>query len=211
MKTILSLYDFTGLWSKPYHDAGYKVIQIDIKHGDDIMDLTLGWVDLQGPIHGILCASPCDEWASSGARWFKEKDADGRTEKARVMVNHTLDLILRAKQNNPSMWWVWENPVGRMNRVVPRMKKYGPKFYFDPCDYGGWLTPPGDNYRKKTALWGEFTAPIKKKVEPIVFTGKSGKTGSWMWASLGGRSERTKELRSATPLGFSKAFFDSNK
>lgn len=35
---------------------------------------------------------------------------------------------------------------------------------------------------------------------------KNGKRGSWMWANLGGKSERTKELRSITPMGFSRAF-----
>lgn len=28
---------------------------------------------------------------------------------------------------------------------------------------------------------------------------------------LGGKSERTKELRSMTPLGFAKAFFEANQ
>jgi hypothetical protein len=30
--------------------------------------------------------------------------------------------------------------------------------------------------------------------------------GSWMWANLGGKSERTKALRSKTPQGFARAF-----
>lgn len=34
-KTILSLCDNSGVWSKPYKDAGYNVIQVDIQHGRD--------------------------------------------------------------------------------------------------------------------------------------------------------------------------------
>jgi len=30
------------------------------------------------------------------------------------------------------------------------------------------------------------------------------------WKNLGGKSERTKELRSVTPLGFSYAFYEAN-
>ena len=33
MKTILSLFDYTGNWSEPYRQAGYNVIQQDLKHG----------------------------------------------------------------------------------------------------------------------------------------------------------------------------------
>lgn len=210
MKKILSLYDFTGFWSKPYHEAGYDVTQIDIKHGDNIFDLTLGWIELNGPFSGILCAHPCDEFASSGARWFKRKDADGTTRKAARMANHTLDLILHAKRMNPDMWWAWENPVGRMNQVVPRMKAFGPIHKFNPNEYGGWLKPTGDKYRKLTCLWGEFTIPKTKWVKPVTHTTMDGKQGSWLWAKLGGKSEKTKELRSATPMGFARAFFAAN-
>ncbi len=203
--TILSLFDFTGFASRPYHDAGYKVIQVDLKHGDDVMDLTRAWVKMQGPIHGVMAAPPCDDFAVSGARWFKEKDADGRTERSIRLVSHTLDIIEWA---NPE-WWYVENPVGRIARLCPRLKKWGP-WYFHPHQFGGWLVPPGDHYTKKTGLYGNFNRPVPKNVEPVFFTNSKGQRGSWQWAHLGGKSERTKELRSATPMGFSKAFFQSN-
>lgn len=38
-KTILSLFDYSGHWSKPYKDAGYDVYQCDIKLGIDILTL----------------------------------------------------------------------------------------------------------------------------------------------------------------------------
>jgi len=47
-------------------------------------------------------------------------------------------------------------------------------------------------------------------VEPVYFckTSKTGKVmrGSWMWANLGGKSERTKELHNVAPAGFARAF-----
>lgn len=39
MKTILSLFDYSGNWPKPYLDAGYNVVQVDIKHGQDVLEI----------------------------------------------------------------------------------------------------------------------------------------------------------------------------
>ena len=33
MKRILSLYDYSGNWSLPYREAGYEVVQVDLKRG----------------------------------------------------------------------------------------------------------------------------------------------------------------------------------
>jgi len=56
-------------------------------------------------------------------------------------------------------WWVIENPVGRLEKLVPEV---GPcKMYFNPCDYG-------DPYTKKTGLRRNFTPPKpKQQVLPL--------------------------------------------
>ncbi len=36
-RSLLSLFDHSGQWSQPYRDAGWTVVQIDIKHGQDVM------------------------------------------------------------------------------------------------------------------------------------------------------------------------------
>jgi hypothetical protein len=91
-----------------------------------------------------------------------------------------------------------ENPVGRLPKLLPdRLGK--PVFYFNPCDFG-------DPYTKKTCLWGNFNEPVKNPVEPIRVCSQ----GSWI-QTLGGKSERTKELRSITPSGFARAFFEANR
>lgn len=207
MKTILSLFDFTGFWSKPYHEAGYKVIQIDIKHGDNVMDIDEDRLRKWGKIHGILAAPPCTDMACSGAHTFKTKDMDGTTELALILLKKTYWIIKKAKPE----WWALENPSGRVNTLMPITLGMEPRWSFNPCDYGGWLDPPGDFYNKRTHIWGTAKKPIPKPVEPIIYTTSDGKRGSWQWRFLGGRSERTKELRSATPMGFSRAFFESNK
>jgi hypothetical protein len=73
----------------------------------------------------------------------------------------------------------------------------GKPWYFQPWWYG-------DPYTKKTGLWGNFNKNlIRNEVEPT--------EGSKMWLNYGGKSERTKELRSETPVGFARAFFLANQ
>ena len=77
---------------------------------------------------------------------------------------------------------------------------------FNPNEFAGWLEgeeADRECYTKRTGLWGKFNKP-----EKIVLPVSPG--GSWIM-KLGGKSERTKELRSMTPLGFSYAFFEANK
>ena len=43
MKTILSLFDYSGNWSLPYEEAGHNVIRIDKKLDPpiDILDINI--------------------------------------------------------------------------------------------------------------------------------------------------------------------------
>ena len=91
---------------------------------------------------------------------------------------------------NDPVFWVIENPVGRLQKLMPQL---GNPWYFDPYEFG-------DPYTKHTGLWGEFNRPTKSPVEPT--------EGSKMM-KYGGKSARTKELRSITPAGFAKAFFEA--
>jgi len=105
--------------------------------------------------------------------------------------------------------WALENPVGRIASVVPELGKWG--LIFNPCDYAGFADDPdSEAYTKKTCIWGSFNVDLPTSpVEPVMYE-RGGKRGSWMWANLGGNSARTKELRSNTPTGFSRAFFRAN-
>lgn len=135
-------------------------------------------------IYGILSAPPCTHFAGSGARWWKEKG-----EKALLEGLSVIDACLRIILITKPKFWVLENPVGRLNNYLGK-----PKMYFNPCDYG-------DPYTKKTCLWGEFNIPKKNPVEPT--------EGSKM--HLLPPSEDREKLRSITPKGFAKAFFEANK
>lgn len=184
-KIIISLCDYSGKWPKFYAEAGYDVHSVDIKRGGDVR--LLEFIDRE--IHGILCAPPCTAFAGSGAQHWKKKDESGETLDALALV----DACLRAVTIYKPTFWAMENPVGRLRRYLGP-----PKMVFDPCDFG-------DPYTKKTLLWGEFNIPKKSRVDPV----KSCSQGSWI-QKLGGKSERTKTLRSMTPLGFARAFFEAN-
>lgn len=193
-RKILSLFDVSGEWSRPYREAGYQVAHVDIQNAYmpcDIWDINREWFDDYDlhDIWGVLAALPCTNFASSGARWFKFKDADGRTAASVAMAKHTLAIIEYLKP----AWWALENPVGRLNKLVPEMTEFGP-WYFQPCDFG-------DPYTKKTGIWGEFNRDLQRNyVEPT--------EGSKMHKLP--PSKDRQYWRSITPAGFAKAFFEGN-
>lgn len=137
-------------------------------------------------VYGILAAPPCTDLAGSGAMWWKSKG-----EKALLDSLAIVDACIRIILISNPEFWVMENPVGRLSKYIGK-----PIMYFNPCDYG-------DPYTKKTCLWGEFKVPATNRVEPIL--------GSYLHTHYGGKSERTKRMRSITPQGFAKAFFMANQ
>lgn len=202
MKTLLSLYDYSGQWAEPFAFGGWNVIQWDLKlevdrvltHGD-IMEACTDYFyehifDNYGTVDAVIAAQPCTEFAVSGARWFKEKDEDGRTAKAIEMVYQTLAIIDLCMPD----WWALENPISRIHNLVPELGS--PRCYFQPYEFG-------DPYTKRTALYGNFNAKmIKRPVEP---------TEGNMVFKYAGNSEKGKEMRSMTPPGFAQAFYEANK
>ena len=201
---ILSLFDLTGNWSGPYQENGYEVIQVDLQKGTDILEWDYSKIP-EKYVYGILAACPCTDYAVSGARWFKEKDKDGRTEQSQKLVEKTREII---EHFNP-VFWVIENPVSRIHKLNPWMGK--PKFYFHPWEYAGYGFNQ-DRYTKKTCLWGKFNIPIKKPLKPYNSDGygkihcprdNNGKAYEW-------NTIECKNARSATPKGFAKAFYEAN-
>lgn len=185
---ILSLFDYSGNWSRPYKEAGYDVYQFDIKLGLDILEVTYDDI-VNKNVYGILAAPPCTDFAGSGAQYWKAKDADGRTEASLKLIDKVLEIVSWFPELK---FWALENPVGRLQKLRPQL---GNPWYFQPHWYG-------DPWTKKTGLWGKFNRELPRNdVEPD--------PNSWIM-KLGGKSERTKELRSMTPPGFAKAFFEAN-
>lgn len=196
-KTILDLCGGTGAWSEPYRAAGYDVWNVTLPDRDVrafARDVLKRRPSAPARVHGILAAPPCDHFSVSGAQYWPAKDRDGRTADALSIVDSCMDII----EFYEPEFWALENPVGRLRGL--RAHRIGePRLIFDPFMYG-------DPYTKKTLLWGRFNAPSPRPVKPVRVCAQ----GSWI-QRLGGKSERTKTLRSQTPPGFARAFFEANR
>ena len=190
-RIIYSLFDYSGNWSEPYLKAGYTVIRIDLKLECDIRLLEIP----DYPVYGILSAPPCTHFCQAGSQYWKRKDNEGKTIEGLELIGSTCRFILSC---NPH-FWVIENPPGRLTRWLGQ-----PKMYFDPCDFG-------DEYKKKTALWGNFAFPWKKPI-PITFEIIPGHHSMDLWLKKQGYTLTDKPtLRSITPKGFAQAFFNANQ
>ncbi len=156
--------------------------------GYDVRIVTLPEMDVRdfvppSDVHGILAAPPCTEFAVSGARWRSGKP-DGLLEQARGIVDACLRIVALARPQ----WWALENPVGRLSQFI------GPYSYtFQPWEYG-------DPWVKRTCIWGQHTQPCRVPVE--------GPYSDWVWR-LPPSPERAT-LRSVTPPGYARAFFEAN-
>ena len=184
---ILDLCSGSGEWSRPYREAGYTVIQVDVKDGQDVRLMK----KLPYPIRGILAAPPCTDLAGSGARWWTEKGTEALIESLSIV-----DACLRAVVIYRPKWWALENPVGRLVHYLGE-----PKLRFDPNDYAGYSEDPESNeYSKYTCIWGEFNLP---EPEPGYMRKKD-------YIHRMPPSDERATLRSITPDGFAKAFMEAN-
>jgi hypothetical protein len=104
-----------------------------------------------------------------------------------------------------------ENPVSVLATLWRK-----PDHYWEPWEYSLYcptgphpefpeVIPPDDWYRKKSCLWtgNGFIMPRKTHTTgpSEIFPG---------WAKLGGKSARTKYIRSLTPRGFARALYGAN-
>jgi hypothetical protein len=129
--------------------------------------------------------------AVSGARWFKDKGLGALIDSLQLF-----DAAVRLAEWTGAPYLI-ENPVSTISTYWRK-----PDHQFDPCDYGGYLDPPGDRYTKKTWLWtgNGLVVPKPKRVAPT--------EGSRMHR-LAVTPDRAN-VRSTTPGGFARAVFEAN-
>lgn len=193
-KIILDLCGGTGAWSKPYVDAGY-----------DVKNITLPDYDVRTYIppknvYGILAAPPCPMFSFCRTKAKKPRDLRRGME----IVIECLEIIWECQYELPRdtakksnlKFWALENPKGMLAWFLGY-----PIMTFDPYDFG-------DNYKKKTCLWGYFNEP---ECKPIVcdkpkFDRLS--TREIHGEHYGKLDRQTR--RAITPSGFAKAFFEAN-
>ena len=226
-RIIISLCDKTGHWPEFYRRSGYDVRCFDLSSGGDVRTL----LHTQEELYGLLLAPPCTDFTSSGAQFWNEKDDDGRTVNSLAIV----DACLRVVALHPELkFWALENPVGRLNRWLGDWK-----FSFHPHHFAGYTEGHPDwkmikrirakaaadeklsareveavkncnVYTKKTLLWGKFNPPAVNPHDPVFVKASNGDRYSPIHIASGGKSGKTKSIRSETPLGFAQAFFEAN-
>ena len=210
----LFLYDYTTEMAKPWAEAGFLCYCVDIQHaagetregnivkvGTDIYE----WLPPNGNIYFVAAFPPCTDIAVSGAAHFKNKGL-GVLSKAIDQFDRAIKIAEWSKAP-----YMIENPVSTISTYWRK-----PDYTFHPYEYGGYLPeddinpvseiiPPRDAYPKRTCLWNGngFVMPEKKPVEcPPGYSPQHKK--------LGGKSQKTKNIRSATPRGFARAVFEAN-
>lgn len=123
-------------------------------------------------------------------------------------------MLVESLANMYNVPWMVENPVGVLSTLWRK-----PDFIFNPCAYGGYLPEDDkhpafpeyiadrDAYTKKTCIWcgNGFKQPLFRPV-PMPDEWEDSK----QHAKLGGKSKRTKMIRSLTPRGFARAVFLAN-
>lgn len=197
---ILSLFDRTGVMVKPWLEAGYRCMIVDIQHpkGETVegrltkvgADLS-NWLPPLDDYAAVFAFPPCTHLAGSGARWFKQKGLSALIEGLTLV-----EMARRVAEWSGAPYMI-ENPSGTLSTYWRK-----PDHIFDPCDYGGYLPNGGDAYTKRTCLWtgGGFVMPERRTVEPT--------EGSKMHFLPPGPDRA--DLRSVTPEGFARAVYAAN-
>ena len=198
-KIILDLCGGTGSWSAPYREAGYDVRLVTLPDND---------VRSFSPppnVYGILAAPPCTMFSFARTKAKNPRNLKEGME----CVRACLDIIWKCnevvqntgKKTLPLKFWALENPArGFLKDFLGR-----PVFVFNPYDFG-------DNYKKETAIWGNFNQPfpndepLRSRNLPKFDKLKTREIHPERYGELN-RTER----RSITPAGFAKAFFEANQ
>lgn len=146
-KTILHLCADIGSDSQPYRKAGYNVICVG-KNTD------VCTYEPPDDVHGIIANPPCTMFSFARTNAKSPRDLKLGMECVEACLRIIWKVQYRAVSNNAKYtrlkFWVLENPYfGLLKNFIGR-----PALIYDPWEYG-------DNYQKRTALWGNFAIPPK--------------------------------------------------
>lgn len=132
---VLVACEYSGAVRDAFRDRGHDAISCDLLPTDvpgphyqgDMFDLELSEFDL------LIAFPPCTDLASSGARWWPEKQRDGRQDAALAFVRR----IMAAPVPRIAI----ENPVGKISSAIRK-----PDQIVQPWEHGHGET-------KATCLW----------------------------------------------------------
>ena len=229
MKKAVFLFDVTGLMALPWAKAGYQCYCFDGQHPNgitesnheniinvgmffqshSIMTMALKIKEIVGACDFVFGFPECTDTTNAGSKHWA-----GKLSFNPLLWEEAIALcdMVRIAGNILNCKWAFENPVGRLSSLYRK-----PDFKFNPCDYAGYLPgnqphpiypeiyPAQDRYNKNTCIWhgNGFKEPKRKRIEPFEKENPG-------WKKCGGKSIKTKNIRSATPRGFAQAVFLAN-
>lgn len=210
MKTILHLCADTGSDSKPYYDAGYRIIRVGKQIGVENFDSLAIQAVIKdfGKIYGVIANPVCTEFSTA-----RSSGRARNPEKGMGLVRECLRIIEECKPQ----FWVIENPAtGKLKDFLGK-----PVMTYEPWHFGSPWT-------KKTALWGKFNVPPRtyKKWEDVpkieglytrpgrskpslAFMHKNHKRFIREWDFF--EVDSDMEFRSLCSQKFAQAFYEANK
>lgn len=194
MKRVLVACEESQAVTNAFRELGHEA------YSCDILDCSGGYPEwhikgdaikeaYSGKYSMMIAFPPCTHLATSGARWFKEKQKDGRQQ-------YGIDFFMKLI-NAPIDRIAVENPVGIMSTKYRK-----PNQIIQPYEFG-------DPYEKRTCLWLKNLSELQptKIVDPaprIKFD--SGKTmPAWYSDAWKLSKEERSKVRSKTFLGIAEA------
>lgn len=135
MSRVLIACEYSGAVRDAFRAQGHDAMSCDLLPTDvpgphyqgDMFDLELSTFDL------LIAFPPCTDLAASGARWWPEKQQDGRQAAALAFVRRIMDA--------PVPRIAIENPVGKISSAIRK-----PDQIIQPWQHGHGET-------KATCLW----------------------------------------------------------
>lgn len=202
--TVISLCDRTGIAVKPWADAGYMVITVDLQpsllshtnHTHLVCDvrelaITHDWPNGQRCVMA-MAAPPCTHTAVSGARHFAAKGPAKAAEAFQILA--ACQGICDGLDAPTAI----ENPVSTFSTYWRK-----PDHIFHPWQFGGYDGGENDGYTKATCLWIErgFVMPPEKPIPLAADHDRIHKAPP---------SAERANIRSAAPTGFWRAVYEYN-
>ena len=205
----VSLFDFTGNMLKPWLEAGYECHIFDIQHPSDYrredgmychkinLKSSLAVKKVQFAVARadfLSCFPPCTHLAVSGARWFKGKGLRALEESIAFFAT---SAEVADRLGCP---YIIENPMSTISTYWRE-----PDYKFHPCHYSGYVA--GDeNYTKETWLWtgNGFVMPARNMAGDLF------ELPDMTYIHHQPPGKERANIRSATPMGFSRAVFEAN-
>jgi len=194
-KIILDLCGGTGSWTRYYPKDEYDIRVITLPDND-----VLTYKPPKN-VYGICAAPPCTMFSFARMSAKKPRDLQEGMSTVIACLKIIWECQYKIKSStqkaSPLKFWCLENPNGFLKYFLGK-----PVYEFNPYDFG-------DNWKKRTQLWGYFNYPKKQPIKCDLpkYDHMASKD---LHPEFFGKYDRLTR-RSMTPFGFAKSFYKENK